>query len=271
MTILFSESLAENGIADLQLSAQQRVIGKPFARLSAKGTNGSFVVKDIQVPPDGRWYNVTVPVLRSEDGTVYLGETKTELLRKEIISMSNRETSDPIASLAARILKEEPREGDQHLSYNALLVQAKRLAGSCLSQAEDDDNQPITVAITATVDWDKITNAIIGSFEGGSTSWLHEATYYYQPDGVEGNPLYAEDQFWAKGGKMLLNYDDPEEEEEGSGTGYKEVGLIEIRKGLRSMAEKSYRHFDDLISEKDDADTHDVFMQHVIFGEVIYG
>lgn len=37
------------------------------------------------------------------------------------------------------------------------------------------------------------------------------------------------------------------------------------------MAEKSPRHFADLLSEDDDATTHDVFIQHVLFGEVIYG
>lgn len=37
------------------------------------------------------------------------------------------------------------------------------------------------------------------------------------------------------------------------------------------MAEKDPRHFGDLVSENDDADTHDVFIQHVLFGEVIYG
>lgn len=184
--------------------------------------------------------------------------------------MSTRETSDPIASLAARILNEQPREGDQHLSYNALLEQAKRLAGSCLSQAEDDDNQPPTVAITATVDWDKITNAIIGAFEGGSTYWLREVDYVYRPPYISGNPLYAENEFWAKGGKMSLTYDNPDEPGD-SEKATKVVGLIEIRKGLRSMAAKSYRHFDDLLSENDDAITHDVFIQHVLFGEVIYG
>lgn len=51
--------------------------------------------------------------------------------------MSNRETSEDIASLAGRILNEEPREGDENLAFNALLVQAKKLAGSALSQREE--------------------------------------------------------------------------------------------------------------------------------------
>lgn len=183
--------------------------------------------------------------------------------------MSNHETSAEIASLAARVLNEQPREGDEHLSFNALLVQAKKLAGSCLSQAEPDDgeNGP-RIALTATVDWSKIVNAIIGAFEGGSTYWLRSADYVYTPKGVEGNPMYAETAFWSKGGKMKLHYDDPEIDER---CATKDVNLIEIKAGLRSMSEKDPRHFGDLLSENDDADTHDVFIQHVLFGEIIYG
>lgn len=206
--------------------------------------------------------------------------------------MSTRETSPEIASMAGRILASgNPLNNEQVILalveaiadansgaevqtalktlFGPYLENALALAGSCLSQAEPDDgeNGP-RINMTATVDWSKITNAIIGAFEGGSTYWLCKAEYVYRPDGVTGNPLYAEDQFWAKGGKMNLIYDDPEGDD---ATTEKVVGLMEIRQGLRSMAEKSPRHFADLLSEDDDATTHDVFIQHVLFGEVIYG
>jgi hypothetical protein len=206
--------------------------------------------------------------------------------------MSTRETSPEIASMAGRILAAgNPLDNDQVIlaviegiaaantgkQAQAALKQMFQpyfdnmmsLAGSCLSQTEDDDSQGLPrIAITATVDWDKITNAIIGAFEGGSTYWLREADYTYTPEGVTGSPLYAENDFWSKGGKMRLSYDDPENEENRAD---KEVGLLEIKAGLRSMAEKDPRHFGDLVSENDDAATHDVFIQHVLFGEGIYG
>lgn len=206
--------------------------------------------------------------------------------------MSTRETSPEIASMAGRILAAgNPLDNDQViLAVIEALAEANTgraaqaalktmfqpyfenmlsLAGSCLAQTEDDDSDGLPrIAITATVDWSKITNAIIGAFEGGSTYWLRESEYVYTPDGVEGNPLYAEDQFWAKGGKVKLSYDDPDDQEQRA---TKEVSLIEIKQGLRTMAEKDPRHFGDLVSENDDAATHDVFIQHVIFGEVIYG
>lgn len=206
--------------------------------------------------------------------------------------MSHRETSPEIASMAGRILASgNPLDNDQVIlavieglasantgrAAQAVLKQmfqpyfenALSLAGSCLSQAEPDDgeNGP-RINMTATVDWSKITNAIIGAFEGGSTYWLRKAEYVYLPDAIAGDPLYAESLFWANGGKMNLIYDDPEGDD---ATTEKVVGLVEIRQGLRSMAEKSPRHFADLLSEDDDATTHDVFIQHVLFGEVIYG
>lgn len=206
--------------------------------------------------------------------------------------MSTRETSPEIAALAGRILAAgNPLDNDQVvLAVLEGLAEANTgkqaqaalktmfqpyfdnmlsLAGSCLAQAEDDDENGLPrIAITATVDWSKITNAIIGAFEGGSTYWLRESEYVYTPEGVEGNPLYAEEQFWAKGGKVKLSYDDPDDQEQRA---TKEVSLLEIKQGLRTMAEKDPRHFGDLVSENDDADTHDVFIQHVLFGEVIYG
>lgn len=207
--------------------------------------------------------------------------------------MSTRETTPEIASMAGRILAAgNPLDNDQVIlaviegladantgkqaqaalktMFQPYFDNMLSLAGSCLAQAEpdDDENGLPRIAITATVDWSKITNAIIGAFEGGSTYWLREYDYTYRPEGVEGSPLYAEDQFWAKGGKMNLSYDDPEDEEQRA---TKEVGLLEIKQGLRTMAEKDPRHFGDLVSENDDADTHDVFIQHVLFGEVIYG
>jgi len=153
--------------------------------------------------------------------------------------------------------------------FGPYIENALSLAGSCLAQVqpdEDEQGQP-RISISATVGWDEITNAIVGAFEGGSNDWLNQIEYVYEPAGVSGNPLYAEDQFWAKGGTMTLIYDHPTEE----GSGTKSIGLLEVKAGLRSMAEKAPRHFADLLNENDDAITHDVFMQHIVFGEVIYG
>lgn len=41
--------------------------------------------------------------------------------------------------------------------------------------------------------------------------------------------------------------------------------------GLRRMADKYPKHFDNFMQENEDAITGDVFLQCVVFGEVIYG
>ena len=44
-----------------------------------------------------------------------------------------------------------------------------------------------------------------------------------------------------------------------------------VEAGLAIMARKYPRHFLDLALEQDDAATHDVLLQYVVFGEIIYG
>lgn len=127
------------------------------------------------------------------------------------------------------------------------------------------------LTITATVGWDKIVNAIIGAIEGASGYWLREYDYLSTPEGFDTekhNPRYASEEFWQKGGLMTLTYDNPNE---GEDTASRHISESVIRTGLRTMAEKDPSHFGDLVSENDDAATHDVFIQHVLFGEVIYG
>jgi len=190
-------------------------------------------------------------------------------------------TSPEIAAIAAQVLSLHPISPEPTdpggRNYNTLLDTAKKLAGSCLAQVQPDEDEqgPPRIAISATVSWDKITNAIVGAFEGGSNDWLRRAVYTVDPTGTHPTlagrgPAYSQDQFWATGGSMTLIYDDPSEETRDA-AGTKALGLLEIKAGLRSMAEKDPRHFTDLLNENDDATTHDVFMQHIVFGEVIYG
>lgn len=202
--------------------------------------------------------------------------------------MSNRETSPEIASLAGRILNEdsltvvsnEPNnEFIQRVvtKYNEILKDAKKLAGSCLSQAEPDDGpEGPRIRMTATVDWDKITNAIVGVIEGGYSGWLHsfipdDAAKAAESRGGEHTVWYNDPSFWIGGGTATATYDNPERASESGGGVMAGIARHDFTRGLALMAEKSPRHFGDLISESDDAITHDVFMQYVILGEVAYG
>lgn len=186
-------------------------------------------------------------------------------------------TSETIASLAARVLNEQPREGDENLAFNALLVQAKKLAGSVLTQYEGDLPTG-SILVPLEVDYEKVANAFIGTIEGGYSPWLH--SFHPAPDDMSqtlkrGIQLldgiwYAEASYWRDGGAAVLRYDKADEDE-GAGGGEITLSKAEIALGLGFMAAKAPRHFADMMSENDDAITHDVFTQCCVFGDIIYG
>ena len=49
------------------------------------------------------------------------------------------------------------------------------------------------------------------------------------------------------------------------------LNIKKIKKGLTSMAKKDLQHFTDFINENYDQTTGDVFLQHCLFGKIIYG
>lgn len=141
-----------------------------------------------------------------------------------------------------------------------------------MATEETPATAPIAVIAEITVPLERITNSLIGAFEGGSTYWLRQIEYTTTPEGTYERPEYSDEHFWNDGGRANLTYDNPEQSEEDDGDQVtKEIGLPELKAGLSVMAIKFARHFGDLIAENDDAITHDVFIQCVLFGDVIYG
>jgi hypothetical protein len=86
--------------------------------------------------------------------------------------------------------------------------------------------------------------------------------------------------YWAryKSGKILKtclgDIDHPIIIEDFEGGKTFELSYIRIERGLKSMAEKSPKHFGDLIDPDGvscDAFTYDALLQHCCFGELVYG
>jgi hypothetical protein len=50
----------------------------------------------------------------------------------------------------------------------------------------------------------------------------------------------------------------------------KRLDMAAIKNGLKVMAEKYPHHWQDFVSENDDAITGDVFLQCCLFGEIVY-
>lgn len=77
-------------------------------------------------------------------------EKKMTAISKPTASAGPRkESSDNMSALAARVLEEAPRDGDEYLSFNALLQSAKRLAGSVLSPYEHNGLREPSAGTTA--------------------------------------------------------------------------------------------------------------------------
>ena len=121
----------------------------------------------------------------------------------------------------------------------------------------------------------KITNHQIASllctaFEGGSGYWAR-AELAYTPTEAEMNDAETYGD-WAGYAFYMVNHPDfkftlTDLEEDESYT----ITLDSLKKGLKVMAKKYTRHFDNFINENDDANTGDVFLQCAVFKKVIYG
>jgi hypothetical protein len=199
--------------------------------------------------------------------TITFISTKSAWADKGVETVSNEETSESVASLAARGLADPGS-----LSHNEI----KSICGSALTQRENDGGE--TILVEQTVDYDKVANAFVGLIEGGYSPWLHSFTI--APDDLSqtlrralqlGDKIwYAEGSFWHDGGSACVKFDHPDDDE-GTGNGEMQIGKCEIILGLRRMAMFAPRHFADLVNENDDAITHDVFGQFCILGAIVYG
>ena len=137
-------------------------------------------------------------------------------------------------------------------------------------QVEQVDGVSVTVKVK--VSFESIWGAICGAFEGGSNYWLRTAVLKSSEHKPVDKKLvwYGDKKLWTGRYTFLVGYDDPKLDE-GNGKGRKLIMESGVAKGLALMAEKSPKLFAELLAGDDDAGTHDVMMQYIILGEIIYG
>lgn len=128
----------------------------------------------------------------------------------------------------------------------------------------------ITITAPIEVPAERVANCFIGGMESGYSPWFGGVlakSGTFSPAGI----WYAEAEFFANPFTITVKYDSGEDDE-GSFASQKVITNADLPKALALMAQGTYAtHFGDLMSERDDAETHDVFMQFLILGEVIYG
>lgn len=161
-------------------------------------------------------------------------------------------------------------DNDSKVRFHAI-VMGKVAPDAGLHEAESPTGI-INISATVAVPASRMADCVVGWFENGYSEQLisFAVAKVVSKPGVEfDRPVYSDIRFWAAGGTYLIKSENPNSG--GPETLEKEIGLPELQAALRIMAQSYPRHFKDLVDENDDAITHDVFGQLVIYGEVIYG
>ena len=106
----------------------------------------------------------------------------------------------------------------------------------------------------------RIADVLTGAFEGGSTYWIQSVTPRFKTHSEYSEPASYEPENFVD--RLII----AEDEEDSF-----HFTLTTIDEGLQIMADKYSRHMADLINENDDADTSDVLLQCILFGDIVYG
>lgn len=119
-----------------------------------------------------------------------------------------------------------------------------------------------------------LCDLVVTAFEGGVNYWCWGA------DQVEGEKApddslvwYGQKEVYTPALKFKIRYDDPEKDayNEGGASGEKIVTYDDLKKGLECMARDWPYHFNNFVTDNYDAITGDVFLQCVLFEDIIYG
>jgi hypothetical protein len=132
------------------------------------------------------------------------------------------------------------------------------------------EKETFTLTVPTVISKGRIYSLLCGALEGGSNYWYCDARVKTLPEGT----TLADFDFWhlevplAEGGAIEIaeNTDLDDDDRE-----YHALDMDAIRRGCLVMAEKYTRHWQDFVTEGDDAITSDVFLQCCLLGDVVYG
>lgn len=138
----------------------------------------------------------------------------------------------------------------------------------------------LSVKVNLSIPTGRIRDLLCGALEGGSNYWAAIKRYKIRKgltlkdfkDG-EGHMTRPDGEYWpsyllapfAKDCGLVIVDREGEDPKEYT------LDMPAMRRGIQVMADKYPRHFSDFLTENDDADTSDVFLQCCLFGEIVYG
>lgn len=116
---------------------------------------------------------------------------------------------------------------------------------------------------------DKVLKGLLCSaFEGGSSYWIVRIEAHYP----KGAALVLDGFTEAMAAPFCVgSYTLVVERREGEHSKQHQLTWKKAERGLEIMAREYPRHFANVLSGEDDAETGDVFLQCCLFGEVVYG
>ena len=135
-----------------------------------------------------------------------------------------------------------------------------------------------TITVTQDIPEQRVRDLMCSAWEGGSTYWCGLKQIKMTPEAkvlIEQikaerakvtEDLYRHEYPFYPGVELVL-YDVGEDDDAETWILNREK-LIE---GLQVMATKYPRHWNNFVSENDDAETGDVYLQCCLFGEIVYG
>lgn len=134
------------------------------------------------------------------------------------------------------------------------------------------------VVVNYEVTPDIICSLFVSAFEGGSTYWMQSADLLTKHEPKPGKYFHESEVIWwgrdsvyAEDFRIELGFDDPNHEDgEGNGAGRKVITPDDLQRGLQLMANNYPEHFNSIRTENMDAETGDVLLQCILFGEIVY-
>ena len=136
--------------------------------------------------------------------------------------------------------------------------------GPEVAHPEAEDTPPLpegyTLTVPTTIPLERVADMLCCALEGGSTYWC----YSFKPESYPKGTTYGHEAV-AHGVPFVIEHEDDGPPLAIANSRGRITGTLQL------MADKYPSHWADLIGERDDADTGDVFFQLLCFGEVIYG
>ena len=123
---------------------------------------------------------------------------------------------------------------------------------------------------------DRIRGLLCCAFEGGSNCWYQNLDWECDDPAVTSQDLIVKDDrnsswHWPYTAPFRLDCRLTLEIKEEDPVQKVIITREKLERGLQIFADAYPRHYGDFVAENDDANTGDVFLQCVCFGEVIYG